>query len=165
VPPTAFAESLSAQLRSFFPISNGEELASVIDFNANFIGRDQHDDLASLLFVEFGQCAEESITLDAAKAIVARVQKRLYRSTRKKEQTLDRDVQAESYVAQTEVESIIREVARTLPADDMLLFQLRYVEDKPVASICEELGLAKSTVYTRLEVLRQRFERFVKEGR
>lgn len=164
MPHTPFADRLSEQLRSFFPIEDGEELAAVIDFNAKFIDVDQHDDLASLLFIEFGQCSESEITLDMAKTIVSRVQKRIYRATRKREQALERDVAAKSYVAQSDVERVTEEFVATLPADEILLFQLRYVEGESTSLICEKLGLKKSTVYERLAILRNRFERFVREA-
>ena len=56
---TSFAERVSEQLRSFFPINDGEELASVIAFNAKFLAPEQLDDLASLLFIEFSDIGKQ----------------------------------------------------------------------------------------------------------
>ncbi len=163
MPPSLFAAKLSEQLRKFFRIEDGEELAAVIDFNAKFI--EQHrDDLASLLFIEFGEFHEPTITLDMAKAIVARVQKRIYRTTRKREQSLEGEVEAKRSITPTDVDRVIEDFVATLPTEEIVLFQLRFVDGRSINEICQKFGLKKSNAYERLAVLRERFERFVREA-
>ena len=161
---TSFAERVSEQLRSFFPINDGEELASVIAFNAKFLAPEQLDDLASLLFIEFSDIGKQEITLEVAKRIVARIQKRLYRGSRKREKTLDMDIAENAQLSQPQLHQIIAEFAATLETDQILLFRLHFLEGKEVSEICKEIDLKKTTAYERLSELRKRFERFASEA-
>lgn len=161
--PSLFAKNLSELLRSYFPIENREELAVIIDFNARFI--EQHrEELAGLLFIEFSECDGPVITLNTAKKIVARVQKRIYRDTLKREQSLEIEVESKHSSTSTEEKRIIEEFMATLSTEDILLFQLRYVEGCPVIDICQELGAKKSNIYERLSRIEESFKRFVQDG-
>jgi hypothetical protein len=157
-----FAQSLSDQLRAFFPITNGEELASIIGFNSKFIQEEQLSELASLLFIEFSECTAP-ISLDDAKQIVSRVQKRLYRAGNKVRHSLAPDIVAPTYVGPSEVEGTIREFFATLSPEDIILFQLRFTDGEDVPAICKKLGVKKSEIYHRLATIRQAFEAFVHE--
>jgi predicted DNA-binding protein YlxM (UPF0122 family) len=160
----SFAERVSEQLQSFFLITNGEELASVIAFNAKFLAPEQLDDLSSLLFIEFSKVGKQEITLAIAKRIVAKIQKRLYRGSRKREKTLDIDIADQTQVSQSQLHQKIEEFVATLEIDDILLFRLHFLEGKEMIEICKEIGLQKTTVYRRLSELRKRFERFASDA-
>ena len=154
-----FATALSAQLCSLLPIVDEKELASAIDFNIKYI--DKHrDDFASLLFLEFANPPQDTIDSKLARKVVARVSKRIYRSTRQFKQPLPIDVEAKSENSSMQIKLDIDEFLKTLSASDSILFSLRYLDDEPVSSICQKIGMEKSVIYERLDKLRNRFKNF-----
>ena len=161
MPVSKYAEQLSDQLRSFFPIADGGELAGVIDFNAKFIER-HRDELASLLFIEFGECDDSEITLEMAKKVVARVQKRIFRSTQNSHLEIKKEIQSDESLSESEIQRILKEYVESLVMEDMVLFHLRYLEGKTVNEICKRTGGTKSHVYKKLGELREGFERFIR---
>jgi hypothetical protein len=158
--PSPFAKQLSTQLSSSFPIENVDELEAVIDFNLKYIKRHK-DDFASLLFLEFGKCAGATITAKTAKTMVARVQKRIYRSTRTSQRSIAIDVEANSEVSISKFKGVIDEFVCQLSASDALIFNLLCLENESISSICQKLGMQKSAVYKRRADLRDRFQHFV----
>jgi DNA-directed RNA polymerase specialized sigma24 family protein len=92
--------------------------------------------------------------------VVARVSKRIYRSTRQSKQPLPIDVEAKSENSSMQIKLDIDEFLKTLSASDSILFSLRYLDDEPVSSICQKIGMEKSVIYERLDKLRNRFKNF-----
>lgn len=155
-----FAKELSDQLREFFSIKDRGELAVVIEFNARFIER-HRDEMASLLFIEFSECKEPEITLEIAKKVIARVQKRIYRSTQDSQSEIKKEVPSSNYLSESEIQSVVKDYFKTLRSEDMVLFHLRHLEGKSVRDIGNEMGVSKSTVYQKLDELRESFEQFL----
>lgn len=168
--PTDFAKNLSRRLCEFFAISASElekeELSSAIDFHAQHLDERSKEDLEPLLFVECGEeSRERQLTIKAAKTIVARVQKRILRDSRRYKQLPDDFVQAQGTADPGHFERVLKQfkafLKSRLSLRDAIIFELYFIQGVGVSSICDRLRIQKSAVYERIRIVRQQFKVFL----
>lgn len=183
--PSAFALQLCEQLCRFLSISatNDERLSfqNAIDFHAKYLPDAATDDLASLLFLE---CAEEAnqrnhrnlssserpLQVADLRRLLSRVQKRLYRDARSRRhppsdlidtrQTLNR---SDPLLVERVLSDFRAYIATTLSPRDGDIFEARFMKGQSVSKICDLMKLEKSTIYDRISVIKKLFIAFLED--
>lgn len=169
--PTEFAITLSQQLCDFFSLQvsepERERLAKVIDFHAGYLDRNAAEELEPLLFIEFArEQRERSLTLEVAERIVSRIQKRIFRESRRKKNRLPSKAMESQPAAPTQTdERVLVQFTAFLRAElearDAMIFEMYFIDGHGVTSICNRLGVKKSTVYSRIRAIQEKFRTFL----
>jgi len=168
--PTDFARKLSQQVCEFFSITvslpEREDLARVIDFHARHIDPPDRDDLEPLLFIECGKESQHRpLTIKDVKTIISRVQKRIFRDSRRIHSMPDNVAESRQALTPAALQRVIGQFRSFLETElslrDAVIFEMYFIEGSGVSSLCDRLGIKKSTAYERIRLVREKFRTFL----